>query len=116
MRARRKPASCHPDRPVSARKLCKRCYGTAWARGGVEALADHPTSVRAQVDFVRDYETLRADGLLRIQIAARLGMTRMAVDTAYIRAVRAGMLRPDPPDMVVRARDRALELSGRKRA
>lgn len=112
----RPAATCHRDRPLVARGLCKRCYGTTWARGGVAALAAYPTSVRAQVDFVRDYEALRASGLLRIEIAARLGMTRTAMDAAYIRAVRAGMLRPDPPDMVVRARDRALELSGRKRA
>jgi transcriptional regulator with XRE-family HTH domain len=45
--------------------------------------------------FIADYEHLRASGLSRNQIAERLGMERAAVDAAYIRAVRRGLLTPD---------------------
>lgn len=51
-----------------------------------------PESTRC---FVADYEHLRASGLNRNQIADRLGMDRGTLDTAYIRAVRRGLLTPD---------------------
>lgn len=45
--------------------------------------------------FVADYEHLRASGLSRNQIAQRIGMERAAIDAAYVRAVRRGLLTPD---------------------
>jgi hypothetical protein len=49
----------------------------------------------ASADFAIEYDLLRTDGLSRKQIATRLHMSRSAIDAAYIRAVRAGLLTPD---------------------
>jgi hypothetical protein len=46
-------------------------------------------------DFAAEYDHLRTYGHTRQEIALRLGMTRDAVDQAYIRAVRDGLLTPD---------------------
>jgi acetyl-CoA acetyltransferase len=46
-------------------------------------------------DFADEYAHFRGYGLTRNQIAERLGITRSAVDQAYVRAVRAGLLTPD---------------------
>jgi hypothetical protein len=89
-----RPAACHPDRPVNARGLCDSCYETHWRNG---TLGQFPTkrTQRFRDDFVAEYRHLRSYGLGRSEIAARLGMTRNAVDAAYRRAVRAGALAPD---------------------
>ena len=103
------PASCHRDRRAYARGACRPCYERASRRG---TLAEYPSAVRFRADFVPDYETLRGQGLTRIEIAGRLGMTRAAIDAAYSRAVRAGELPPDPPHMrheaCLRAREKGL--------
>ncbi|WP_203824385.1 hypothetical protein [Actinoplanes palleronii] len=49
----------------------------------------------AATDFAAEYELLRSTGLTRSQIAGRLHMTRAAIDQAYVRAVRAGLLAAD---------------------
>ena len=71
----------------------------AAALGYAVALVPKDATVRrtriAAVDFADEYELLRSDGLNRQQIADRLGMTRAAVDTAYVRALAAGLLTPD---------------------
>jgi DNA-binding XRE family transcriptional regulator len=54
-----------------------------------------PTGRLSAADFATEYDHLRADGRTRREIAFRLGMTRDAVDQAYIRAVRDGLLTPD---------------------
>jgi acetyl-CoA acetyltransferase len=46
-------------------------------------------------DFAAEYAHFRSYGLTRNRIAERLGITRSAVDQAYVRAVRAGLLTPD---------------------
>jgi hypothetical protein len=46
-------------------------------------------------DFADEYAHLRAYGYTRNHIAERLGITRSAVDQAYLRAVRKGLLTPD---------------------
>lgn len=88
-------ASCHPDRPVHARRLCRTCYDHEWRRG---THVKHPSAKAGQrttAEFVEDYTELRGYGLTRTQIAARLGMTRDAIDAAYRRATLAGLLNPD---------------------
>ncbi|GIE35918.1 hypothetical protein Ait01nite_089630 [Actinoplanes italicus] len=89
-----KAATCHPDRPGNTRGLCKSCYTLAHRNG---TLAKHPCSrtIRTQADFVADYELLRSEGYTRHQIAERLGMRYTAVTTAYLNAVRAGLLTRD---------------------
>lgn len=89
-----RPATCHPDRPVNARGLCDSCYEMHWKAG---TLAQFPTKrvQRFRADFVVEYRHLRSYGLSRTDIAARLGMTRNAVDAAVRRAVAAGDLEPD---------------------
>lgn len=46
-------------------------------------------------DFAGEYAHFRSYGLTRNEIAERLGITRSAVDQAYLRAVRANLLTPD---------------------
>ncbi len=46
-------------------------------------------------EFALEYQLLRAEGYSRQHIADRLGITRHAVDQAYLRAVKAGLLTPD---------------------
>jgi predicted transcriptional regulator len=46
-------------------------------------------------DFATEYALLRSEGFGRRQIADRLGMTRHAVDQAYLRATRKNLLTPD---------------------
>jgi hypothetical protein len=89
-----KAATCHPDRPASARELCKSCYQVAWMN---RTLNQHPVRSwgRSSADFVADFRLLRAEGHTRDQIAERLGMTRHAVNQAHRRAVRNGLLEPD---------------------
>lgn len=90
-----RPATCHPDRPVVARTLCRQCCDHAWSTG---TIGEHPVKFRPRrtiADFVPDYELLRSEGYDRRQIAERLGMTYGAVSQAYLRAVRAGDLTPD---------------------
>jgi CRP-like cAMP-binding protein len=86
-----RPAPCHPDRPVLARGLCRRCYQLAWLRGTLPDVR----RVRRRPEFVADYELLRSEGYTRQQIADRMGMTYHGVTQAYLRAVRAGVLTPD---------------------
>jgi len=88
----RTPATCHPDRPVNGRGLCRGCYSNAHRDG---RLHQHQLVRRPRADFVPDYQLLRSVGHTRTQIAERLGMTRAAVDQAYRRAVRASLLTPD---------------------
>lgn len=90
----RDAATCHPDRPATARGLCGSCYETARRHGRLD---EHPTTrrVHTTAEFAAEFELLRGDGLTRPQIAARLGITRNAVDIAYRRAVAAGLLTPD---------------------
>jgi CRP-like cAMP-binding protein len=89
-----RPATCHPDRPLTARGLCHPCYNRAWNAGQHH---QHPTTRtrRSQAEFVEDYTWLRAAGCTRRQIAERLGMAYPAVTAAYLRAVNAGLLTPD---------------------
>lgn len=54
-----------------------------------------PAGRLSAADFAIEYDHLRADGRGRNEIALRLGMTRAAVDQAYGRAVRDGLLTPD---------------------
>lgn len=84
--------TCHPSRPHFARRLCAGCYEVHRRRG---TLADHPRVKRLAADFVEDYTLLRSLGLGRSAIAARMGMTRNAVDVAYSKAIRRGALTPD---------------------
>lgn len=46
-------------------------------------------------EFAVEYALLRSEGYNRRQIAARLNMTRHAVDQAYLRATRKNLLTPD---------------------
>ena len=87
-------AKCHPSRPNAGRGLCAGCYEHHRRNG---TLHQHPLSRwRLRMpDFAVEYAHLRSDGLGRANIAARLGVTRDAIDQAYKRAVRAGLLNPD---------------------
>lgn len=89
-----RPARCHPNRPMLARDLCRRCYQNARNAG---TLAQHrpERTIRSRVEFVADYELLRSEGYTRRQIAERLGMRYDTVNAAYHRAVHAGDLTPD---------------------
>lgn len=89
-----RPATCHPDRPLLARGLCRSCYETARSNGTLGHHAPKRT-LRSRDDFVADYELLRSEGHTRRQIAERLGMSYPGVTNAYLRAVRSGRLRPD---------------------
>lgn len=89
-----RPAGCHPDRPMLARNLCRRCYQNA-RNNGTLAEHRHERTIRSQADFIADYELLRSEGYTRRQIAERLGMRKDTVAMAYRRAVRAGLLTPD---------------------
>jgi hypothetical protein len=86
-----RPATCHPDRPVLARGLCRRCYQLAWLRGDLPDIRRG----RSRAAFIADYELLRSEGYTRRHIAERLGMTYDGVTAAYRRAVIAGALTPD---------------------
>lgn len=86
-----RPATCHPNRPLCARGLCRQCYQLAWLR---DDLPDKRT-LRSRDEFIADYELLRSEGYTRRQIAERLGLTYHGVAAAYRRAVRAGALTPD---------------------
>jgi hypothetical protein len=86
-----RPATCHPNRPLNARGLCKSCYQLGWLRGNLPDLRRG----RLRAEFVPDYELLRSEGYTRRQIAERLDMTYSAITQAYLRAVRAGDLTPD---------------------
>jgi hypothetical protein len=89
-----KAANCHPDRPVNGRGLCNSCYTIAHRTGTLE-LHDRARPTRTVDEFAAEYELLRSDGLGRRRIAERLGVTRAAVDKAYIAAVSRGLLTPD---------------------
>lgn len=86
------PATCHPLRPNVGRGLCGGCYEHHRRVGTID---QYPRAKRLTADFAEDYAHLRAQGLGRERIAARLGMRRNSVDRAYLRAVRAGVLEPD---------------------
>jgi hypothetical protein len=92
LEAAQRAATCHPKRRHYARGLCTACYDHHRGHG---TLAQFPRERRPTADFVEDYTQLRAAGLGRTQIAERLGRTRNAIDLAYSRAVRAGLLTPD---------------------
>ena len=85
-------ATCHPDRPVNGRGLCRGCYSNAHRDG---RLHQHQLVRRPRADFVPDYRLLRSEGYTRRQIAERLAMTYSALTAHYYRAVRAGDLTPD---------------------
>lgn len=87
-------AKCHKNRPNVGRGLCPGCYENNRRNG---TLHQHPTTRwRLRLpDFASEYAHLRSVGLGRANIAARLGVTRDAVDQAYKRAVRAGLLTRD---------------------
>lgn len=87
-------AQCHPERVTYSRGLCRGCYDHHRERG---TLANFPTlrwKLRLE-EFAAEYAHLRSDGTTRTQFARRIGTTRTAVDQAYRRAVRAGLLTPD---------------------
>lgn len=83
---------CHPKRDHFARRLCSACYEHHRKRGTLDR---YPRIKRTGADFAEDYTHLRSAGLGRTVIAARLGITRNAVDRAYVKAVQRGMLTPD---------------------
>lgn len=84
--------ACHPAKPHFARRLCVGCYEVHRKAG---TLSRYPRLKRAGADFVEDYTLLRSLGLGRTAIAARMRMTRNAVDSAVMRNVRRGLLTPD---------------------
>lgn len=89
-----KAADCHPDRPVNGRGLCNSCYTIAHRTGTLDRhRRARPT--RSAEEFAAEYELLRSEGYNRRHIADRLGVTRAAVDKAYIAATSRGLLRPD---------------------
>lgn len=96
--------ACHPRSEMFARGLCERCY--EYHRRN-NSLATHPRRHRRTADFAADYALLRSEGHTRRQIAERLGMRRNTVDAAYARAVRQGLLTPDPPAVVGHVRTSA---------
>jgi hypothetical protein len=77
------PATCHSDRPVDARGLCKRCYERAREMG---ELIDRPKRLRTAAEFDADYQVLR--DLSVDVIAQRMGMTVAGVRKALERARR----------------------------
>jgi hypothetical protein len=88
----KRPATCHPAQPAYGRGLCRGCYDHHRDHG---TLDQHPRTTVPLADFAADYQHLRTYGHTRRYIATRIGMTRDAVDQAYRRAVRAGLLTPD---------------------
>jgi hypothetical protein len=90
-------ALCHPRRELFARGLCEACYAHHRDRGTHTRFAGVQ---RRTADFAADYAPLRAEGYTRRQIAERLGMRRNTVDAAYGRAVKAGLLQPDRPEVI----------------
>lgn len=89
-----KAAECHPDRPVNGRGLCNSCYTIAHRTGTLDR-HQRARPTRTVEEFAEEYALLRSDGLGRRRIAERLGVTRAAVDKAYIAAVSRGLLTPD---------------------
>lgn len=91
----RRAATCHPDRPVEARGLCRPCYSKAWSEG---TLAAHPRkhrSRRSVEEFADLWQLLSPEGATLQTIADRLGMTRRAALQAHRRAIRRGLIEPD---------------------
>ncbi len=61
-----------------------------------DSIDEHTETTRlSAADFAHEYDHLRDYGHTRAEIALRLGMSRTAIDAAYIRAVRNGLLTPD---------------------
>lgn len=85
---------CGNHRRIQSRNICNACWARHKAAG---TLDHHPRNTRALADFAEDYAMLRARNLTRRDIADRLGMTPAAVQKAYSRAVKRGVLDPDPP-------------------
>ena len=67
---------------LQGRGLCGACYFRAVRDGRLE---DYPRTNRRDADTCEDHAELKAQGYTREQIAARLGMTREALDKAITR-------------------------------
>lgn len=87
-------ACCKHIRRIQSRDICNNCWARHKAAG---TLDEHPRRTRTGADFAEDYAMLRARNLTRRDIADRLDMTPAAVQKAYSRAVKRGVLDPDPP-------------------
>lgn len=90
-----KAADCHPDRPVNGRGLCNSCYTLAQRNGTLDKHTLARPERRSLAEFAEEYRLLRSEGYGRRHIAERLGVTRSAVDRAYLTAVTRGLLTPD---------------------
>ena len=88
----RTQATCHPDRPVESRTLCKPCYHQARDNGSLDQYPLKHGRRRSIADVVDMWQLLRPDGATRRTVAAQLGMTPNAFDQAFRRAVRAGLI------------------------
>jgi hypothetical protein len=66
-----------------SRHLCRRCF--AWARGhGV--LDDYPTVYRRAAEVIEETTFLAEQGLKRMEIIVKLGMSRSAFERTHQRA------------------------------
>ena len=76
----------------AARGLCQRCWVRASRNG---TLTDAATVRRSLADTVAEYQIVAAGGAATLaEIAAQMGITRGALDTALVRARKRGLLPP----------------------
>lgn len=76
---------------IKGRGLIERCYNRMQWHGD---LADYPRRTRRIEDVLDDYKLLRQDGYTLAQMAARIGMSRTALERALVRARERGLLAP----------------------
>ncbi len=88
-------ATCHTNRPVEARGLCKSCYTMARERGELDQHPVRRAHYRTLAEVVDLVQLLDGEGATTRTMAGRLGMTPGAFRQAYRRAVKLGLLTPD---------------------
>jgi hypothetical protein len=66
-----------------SRHLCRRCFAHVMQLG---LLDDYPTVNRRRTDVIEEAAFLAQQGLKRLEIIGKLGMTRQAFERAHQRA------------------------------
>lgn len=91
----RERATCHPDRHVEARGLCKPCYHITRDKGELDRYPVKHRRYRSIADVVDLVQLLDGEGATARAMADKLGMTVGAFRQAVRRAKRLGLLAAD---------------------